>query len=651
MKLRPFNRSARSRNRIDVDLFAGGGGAGEGKRKATGRSADVAINHWDRALAMYRANHPTARLLIEDIRNVEPLEATLGKLVRFLWASPTCVHFSRASGKRLSPDAVKIRALAETLLPWLDLTHPEVMFVENVVEFLGWGPVYEHHNEGCPGEHDETGDSCADWCKYGRPIPELKGTLFDAWRAEIEARGYSFDYRVLKAWEFGAPTTRERVYIVCVRDGRPYVWPTPTHCRPEDVARTGLLPWRTAASIIDWSIPCKSIFDRAVPHVAATRRRLAKGMRKFVLETASPFLMHLTHGDRHAPHSIDDPVPTVTAANRGEQALAVPYMIHRSNGERPGQDARVYNVQDPCKTVVAGGIKMAPVVAKLAFLSKAYSERPTGGWNGGSDLRNPIGTATAQDHHHLVTIHATSLLRYNGERRPADASGGDGARGSDLRDPVSTLDASNRIGLMAASLLRYNGESIGQHPDAPIGTIDATDRYAHVEYACSAEWNEVTEAKAHRVYDFLMEEGVDGPWMDHEHKLVRLPACPDLVIYDIGMRMLVARELFRANGFSDEYVIDLADASGKPLTKTEQVRLAGNSVCPDVAEALIRAALAQLPGRPRSRARKRGAGRQVEMFDARDQQPDCGCDHCVVAHMVGAVPRPHSRMGEIRRAA
>lgn len=572
VKLRPVPD-----DRVDVDLFAGGGGASEGKRRATGRSPHVAVNHWPVAIAMHEVNHPDCRHMIEDVRDVRPLEATGGRRVRFLWASPTCIYFSRASGKRLSPETIAIRALADVIFPWIDETQPDVVFIENVPEFEGWGPVCHEHIDGCPGIHDESGKSCDDACNYGRPIEERRGELFREWRQKILDRGYSFDKRVLVAWEYGAPTTRPRLYCVARRDGKPYAWPAPTHCRPELVEATGLKPWRTAAEIIDWSIPAPSIFDRKKPHVPATRRRLAKGMRKFVLETASPFLLHLTHGDRHAPHSVDEPTPTVTGANRGEQALAVPYMIHRSNGERPGQEPRVYDVRAPHPTAVAGGIKTAPV---CAFLAKAYSERETGGWNGGASLKQPFSTVTAQDHHHLVAVHTTKFYGTS--------------TGQDARDPLDTVTGGGwKHGVVAASLLRYNGASIGQHPGEPIGTVDATDRYALAEYATAAapEWNDIIAAKARRVYRFLVEEGVDGPWLDHENQLVRLPACPELVIYDIGMRMLVPRELFRANGFGDDYQIQLIGPRGKPLTKTEQVRLVGNSVSPDVAEALYRAAM------------------------------------------------------------
>jgi len=563
--------------RVDVDLYAGGGGASDGKRRATGSSPDIAVNHWPAAMAMHEVNHPDCEHYVEDIYDVKPLEATRGRRCRFLWASPTCVHFSRASGRRLSPDTIKIRGLAWSIMPWIVETRPEVIVVENVVEFLKWGPVCWQHIDGCTGEQDKSGKSCDDGCPYGRPIKSREGETFRAWERRIRSYGYSFEARTLKAWEYGAPTTRERVYIVMRADGKPFAWPAPTHARPEVAAAAGLKPWRTAAEIVDWSIPCPSIFDRKRPHVPATRQRVAKGMRKFVLEASKPFLMHLTHGVRHAPHDIAEPVPTVTGANRGEQSLVIPYMVHRGNGERPGQEPRVYDVLAPHPTVVAGGVKTNPVVA---FLAKAYSERATGGWNGGASLEQPVGTVTSQDHHHLVAAH---MVKFYGT-----------SSGAPVDAPVHTVTANDRRGghlaVSAAFLTRYNGRSIGQQPAAPIGTIDATDRYGLVTAAAAPEWTPAIARKARRVYKFLRKEKCVGPWMDHENKLVRLLGT-ELVIYDIGMRMLVPRELFRANGFADTYVIDLLKPNGKPLTKTEKTRMAGNTVCPDVAEALFRAAL------------------------------------------------------------
>lgn len=592
MKIRPLKPTRRGK--VDVDLFAGGGGWSDGKRRADGRSPDVAVNHWLTAIGMHEVNHPDCRHLCEDVCKVKPLEATQGRLVRLLIASPTCTFFSRASGRRLSPETIKIRGLAWMVMPWIIETRPDVILVENVVEFLKWGPVCWQHVDGCAGTLDKSGKSCDDTCRYGRPIKSREGETFRAWKRRIESFGYSFEVRVLKAWKYGSPTMRERAYIVCCSNGKAYRWPAPTHVEPERVAETGLKPWRTAAAdVIDWSLPVPSIFERAKPHAKATRRRIAKGMAKFVLEAERPFLMHLTHGDRHAPHSIDAPVPTVTGANRGEQSLVVPYMVHRGNGERPGQEPRTYDVRAPHPTVVAGGIKTNPVVA---FLAKAYSERPTGGWNGGSRLDKPIDTITAQDHRHLVAAHT---VKFYGT-----------STGHNLSEPLATVTAGGeKHGLVAASLLRYHGErrpgeaARGQRLDAPISTLDAGNRFALLEAAAVAapEWNENIARKARRVYRFMRAEGYDGPGMDHEHKLVRIPGT-DVVVYDICMRMLSAREIFRANGFTDSYVIEFLKANGKPVTKTEQVRLAGNSVCPDVAEALIRAALAMLPA-PRGRRR------------------------------------------------
>lgn len=537
MRLRPLNPFRRGK--IDVDLFAGGGGASDGARRATGRSPHVAVNHWPVAISMHEVNHPDCLHMCEDVRKVKPLDATAGRLVRTLWGSPTCAHFSRASGARLSPETIKIRGLAWMVMPWIIETRPDTIIIENVIEFLQWGPVCWQHHEVCCG--DSTGKSCVDECGYGRPIRSRAGETFRAWQLRIESFGYSVEARVLEAWEFGAPTMRKRVYVVCRSNGKAYSWPETTHVRPELVESTGKRSWRTAAEIIDWSIPCPSIFDRKKPHVPATRRRIAKGMRKFVLETGSPFLMHLTHGDRHAPHSVDVPVPTVTGANRGEQSIVVPFMVHRSNGERPGQEPRTYDVNTPHPTAVGGGIKTAPVVA---FFAKAYGERATGGWNGGTRLDKPTDAITAQDHHHLVVAHAVNY----GTSSAADCN-----------EPLHTVTA-------------------------------GAEHHALATYALAPEWNDIIAAKARRVYHFLVEERVDGPWMDHANQLVIVPAL-GLVVYDIGMRMLVPRELFRANGFHDTYVIELCKANGKPLTKTEQVRLVGNSVCPDVAEALVRAAL------------------------------------------------------------
>lgn len=568
---------------MSVDCFAGGGGASTGMAAALGRSPDLAINHWGTALAVHAANHPSTRHAVEDIWKVDPaaalaelweeirerlregMPAQENPLVGFAWFSPDCTHHSKAKGGK--PRSNKLRGLAWSAVRWAAAVRPRCIFLENVEEFAQWGPLHRTHSHGCTGS--EGGGAagvprCLKRCHFGKPIRERRGETFRAFVRRLERLGYVVEWRVLRACDFGAPTTRKRLYLIARRDGVAPQWPEPTHGpgRPR--------PWRVAAEIIDWTLPCASIFDRSKPHVPATRRRLAKGMRKFVLEAAQPFLLHLTHGDRHAPHSVDEPVPTVTAAHRGEQAVAVPFMVHRSNGERKGQEPRTYDVRAPHPTVVAQGIKTAPV---LAFLAKGYSERSTGGWNGGSDLGAPIGAVTTKDHHGLVAAHT---VKFYGT-----------STGHPVTEPLATVTGGGeKHGVVAASLLRYNGKSLGQAVDVPIGTLDATDRYALAEYAAT-EWNEDVAAKARRVYKFLVDEGILGPWLDHEAQIVRLPGT-DLVIWDIAMRMLTPRELFAAQGFPATYRFTYG-ADGKPLTKTAQVRLAGNSVCPPVAEALVRA--------------------------------------------------------------
>lgn len=415
MKIRPpIIRAWTGDEPIDVDLFAGGGGASEGKRRATGRSPDIAVNHWPAAIAMHKVNHPDCHHFIEDVYKVKPSEATQGRRCRMLWMSPTCTHFSRASGRALKDR--KIRGLAWSIMPWIIQVRPDVIILENVEEFLTWGPLCRQHVDGCAG--DELADGCLKRCTYGKAIKSRSGETLHAWKKRICSYGYSFEARRLVAWEYGAPTTRPRVYIVMRADGQPATWPAPTHTRET---------WRTAADIIDWSIPCPSVFDRKRPHVPATRRRLAKGIRKFVLETARPFIMPVKTwgGGGNEPQSIDQPTRTVTASKRGEFAIAVPYMIHRSNGERPGQEPRVYDVRAPHPVVVAGGIKTAPVVA---FLAKAFGERHANEVQA-SDLAKPIGVVTAQDHHHLVAAHTVKFYGTStghGVEQPLDTVTGQG---------------------------------------------------------------------------------------------------------------------------------------------------------------------------------------------------------------------------------
>lgn len=536
---------------IIADSFAGGGGASLGIELALGRSPDLAVNHDPEAIAMHAANHPTTEHRIESVWEVDPREACRGRRVALAWFSPDCKHHSKAKGGK--PREQKIRGLAWVAVTWAQRVRPRVIALENVEEFRDWGPLHR------------TGP------RAGQPIAARRGQTFAAFCRKLERLGYVVEHRLLRACDYGAPTTRRRLFLIARCDGRPIVWPTPTH---GPLAR----PYRTAAEVIDWSIPCPSIFNRERPLADKTLARIARGIRKFVLESARPFVIPVNHGGvgrrDHRVHDIAEPLPTitggqrgghavvapvvlkakthggggndamsaaeplrtVTASKRGEFAIAVPYLVHRSNGERQGQAPRIYDVEAPLGTIVAQGQKHALCAA---FLAKHYGDRVTGGWPGGSAADRPMDTVTVRDHHSLV---AANLIRYNGDRSGAE-------RVSEVGVPIGTLDTARRYGLVAAFLARYNGTSTGQQPDAPIGTLDTTDRYALVTVTINGE-----------------------PY----------------VIVDIGMRMLTPRELFRAQGFSDDYEI-APEYAGKPLTKTAQIRMCGNSVSPPIAAAIVRA--------------------------------------------------------------
>lgn len=480
------------REGLVVDLFAGGGGASAGIEAALGRSVDIAINHDAVALAVHKANHPGTRHLEADIWEVRPLEATGGAPVALLWASPDCTHFSIAKGD--VPRRQDIRSLAWAVVKWAAEARPAVILLENVAEFRTWGPLG------------------AD----GRPVKGRMGATFLRWRGRLQRLGYVVDFRILDASLYGAPTKRRRLFIVARRDGDPISWPEPTH-------GPSLLPLRTAAECIDWSLPCPSIFGRSRPLAEKTLWRIAQGIRRFVMEAPRPYLVNLSHGGR--VELVDAPMGTVTAQPKGgDRALVSPTLVHLGNGERDGQAARVPGLDKPLGTVVAGGRKHALVAA---FLAKHF------GGVVGTAADAPIGTLTARDHHSLA---AATLVQFNHQNKPLD-----------LRAPLSTVTSNNHVAEVRAFLTAfYSSGSVGQRADVPLRTVTAKHRLGLVT--------------------------VEGA---------------DYQIVDIGMRMLEPHELLRAQfgRFADAYNLSAA------TTKAAKVRLIGNSVCPEVAEALVRANL------------------------------------------------------------
>jgi DNA (cytosine-5)-methyltransferase 1 len=347
-----------------IDSFAGGGGASTGIERALGRSPDIAINHSPEAIAMHRLNHPATRHFCEDVWQVDPREATGGRPVGLAWFSPDCTHFSKAKGGK--PRSKKIRGLAWAVYRWAKAVRPRVIALENVEEFADWGPLLDD----------------------GRPCPVRRGMTFRRWCRQLENLGYEIDARELRACDYGAPTSRKRLFVIARCDGQPIRWPEPTHGH-------GLQPYRTAGECIDWTLPCPSIFARKKPLADATLRRVAAGVMRYVVHARQPFLV-------------------------------APTLVQTGYGEREGQAPRALDLQKPLGTVVAGGQKHALVAA---FLARHFTGVV------GSDLREPMRTVTAIDHHSLVQAF---LVAYYGNERD----------GRSLREPLGTVVSRDRFGLV-----------------------------------------------------------------------------------------------------------------------------------------------------------------------------------------------------------
>lgn len=434
-------------NDLIVDLFAGGGGASTGIELATGRYVDIAVNHDPKAVAMHETNHPQTRHFCEDVFEVDPVAVTKGKPVGLLWASPDCKHFSKAKGGK--PVSKKIRSLAWVVVKWARLVRPRVICLENVEEFQTWGPL--------------EGDL---------PDPARKGETFRRWVAELEKLGYDVQYKELRACDYGAPTIRKRLFLVARCDGLPIVFPQPTHGK-------GLKPYKTAAEIIDWSIPCPSIFGRAKPLSDNTLRRIANGIVRFVINVQKPFI-------------VKD---------------CAKLLIQMGYGDNEGR--RVLDLNKPLGTVTSGGNKFELV---SAFLAKHYSGVV------GTRVNNPVGTITTVDHHSLVTVGMSDV-------------------------------PTNRTEEVRAFLINYYGTGTSAAVNEPLNT-------------CTG-----------RVHSGLVAVRIGGK---------------EYAIADIGLRMLQPHELYAAQGFPSGYVFDRS-GSGAPLSKEAQIRMCGNSVCPPVAAALVKA--------------------------------------------------------------
>lgn len=497
-----------------VDNFAGGGGASTGLELALGRKVDIAINHDPDAIAMHRTNHPFTRHFQESVWNIDPVQICEGKEVDVAWFSPDCKHFSKAKGGK--PVDKHIRGLAWIVLRWAGTVRPKVIFLENVEEFKTWGPV-----------------------RRGRPVKSKAGQTFDKFVLQLKRLGYEVDHRELIAADYGAPTKRKRFFLIARCDGNPIVWPKATHAPRDQFKQLKLKPYRSAAEIIDWSIPCPSIFERKKPLSEATMKRIARGLKKFVLEEKDPFIVSdgkkslapalMVNNTGHSGSNVVDPISTITTG--GHHFIITPYLIdyHFDNDSK--------SLLDPHNTVttVRGNYMVSPVLIPFIgkplptitsvnknYLCTAFIAKHFGGnyQGSGASLNESLPTITSVDHNALVEV------------------------------KLSDCDHSKEVN--AFLIKYYGGENHYQNVREPLHTITSCLRFGLIT--------------------------IDRV----EYQIV-----------DIGMRMLTPRELYNAQGFPEDYIID-KDFTGKNYPITKQIARCGNAVPPPFAEALARANLTDL---------------------------------------------------------
>lgn len=534
---------------IIVDNFAGGGGASTGIELATGRRVAIAINHDPDAIRMHRTNHPYTEHLQASVWDVDPVAECRGRPVGLAWFSPDCKHFSKAKGAALVDR--KIRGLAWITLRWAAKVRPRVIILENVEEFQTWGPV-----------------------RKGKPVKKLAGTTFRKFIDQLTELGYTVEYRELIAADYGAPTSRKRFYLIARCDGKPIVWPKPTHSK---TGADGLPKWRSAAEVIDWSLPCPSVFAskaeimeryglKAVrPLAKNTMRRIIRGVDKFTIRSGTPFIVQQKF--QNAAQNIEKPLTTVTAVGAHElcKPLLAPVTVTNTGNSVGG------TVGAPVHTVTTAGNQMLVT----PFLAECNH-------SGGGHIA-PVGdaykTITAK---HTGGIVAPSLIQYHTEQTES-------VRASGLGAPINTVDASNRYGLTCANLVEYY--SCGRPLDITdtMHTVTSHDREAVVAAHIAKYYGGVVgDNLGHwpEIRDLLNE--FCGYTLAEDEVLLLEISGALYYIADIGLRMLSPRELYNAMGFPPDYIID-RDYEGNEYKKSAQVARCGNAVCPPMATALVRA--------------------------------------------------------------
>lgn len=562
--------------KLVIDNFAGGGGASTGIELALGFPVDIAVNHDADAIAMHKVNHPYTRHFQEDVFSIDPVSVTGGREVGIAWFSPDCKHFSRAKGGK--PVDKKIRGLSWVILKWaMSSVAPEVIFMENVPEIKTWGPLIEENGQMKPdpmrgGETfkgfiamltngiEKEQPAFSEACEFLKIDPNSE--YGDRLAAGL---GYAVEWKEMKACDYGAPTIRNRFYLIARRDGQPIVFPEPTH-------GNGRKPYRTAAECIDWSLPCPSIFGRKKELAENTLRRIARGLDKFVLRNASPYIM--CNNTNNVPHGVGEPLPTQTTGNRNYFCL--PVLASIGYGERKGQAPRVNAVNEPLNTVVSTCKQGLCVPSLIQY----HSEQGKGEVRG-QEVNKPIMTIDGSPRY---AMSACYLTKYFGGERQAGAS---------LSEPAPTVTAIDHSALAAANLLHYyGGADHASRVDNPLPTVTTLPRHyvvkTYLQKMGAAQdfgnWACVRE---------LLNKYAGYSIADGEILIMEIDG-ERYFISDIGMRMLKARELMLAQGFPPDYIIDIESHIGKRYSEAKQIARMGNAVCPPVAEALVRANCAEI---------------------------------------------------------
>ncbi len=611
---------------IIVDNFAGGGGASTGIEMAIGRSVDIAINHDLNAVAMHTTNHPETLHYCESVFDVDPLAATAGRPVGLAWFSPDCRHFSKAKGSK--PVEKEIRGLAWIVVRWALAVRPRVMMLENVEEFKTWGPLLASEMRPDPLRVGETFEAFCGMLSGGIPAGhpalleccEFLDIPADGELAQqlVKGLGYAVDYRELRACDYGAPTIRKRFFMVMRCDGVPVTWPEPTHGDPKTPAvQSGKLkPWRTAAECIDWSIPASSIFDRKKQLAENTLKRIARGVQRFVLDSATPFIVKCNHTstktnyDCFRGQALAEPLQTITKTHG--YAIATPVMAplfagtggstfqmkprpvdkpfftlltqNRTNVIAPVLAPLIarqfgasvgHRADEPSATVTAGGGGKSQLVCPT-LIQMGYGERP------GQDprvpgLHKPLGTVVAGGG--KFGLVAANLVKHFG--------GNYTGPGAALEGPIHTVTTTDHHALVASHLVKLRGTCRdGQRTDEPMPTVTAGGLHVG-EVKTTLAVEAYDQQRADQTLAFLRKycgEDCDG--------LVTISGVVYRIV-DIGMRMLQPHELYRAQGFPEWYIID-RDYTGTRYAKDKQVARCGNAVPPPFAEALVRANLPEM---------------------------------------------------------